>query len=67
MDAADPLTMSLASRSHDPKLNTYVSLSALHGVPIATLWRRAQGRPSRRDQAIKQQYLNPQEEKALLN
>jgi hypothetical protein len=30
------------------------------------LWRRAHGKPSRRDKAAKQQYLTPCEEKALL-
>src|SRR5947207_7773697 len=32
----------------------------------ATLWRRARGRPTRRDKAIRQQFLSPCEEETLL-
>ena len=34
-------------------------------VPPSTQWHRTHGRPTRKDKAVKQQYLTPQEEKAL--
>ena len=34
-------------------------------VPPSTQWYRANGRPTRKDKVIKQQYLTPQEQKAL--
>lgn len=42
-------------------------MSATYNIPAATLWRRGRGNPSRKEQAAKQQYLTPQEEKALLD
>jgi hypothetical protein len=35
-------------------------------MPASTLWRRANGKPSKRDKAANQQYLTPQEERALV-
>jgi hypothetical protein len=67
MDAVDPVSRVLAIRSAAPKANTYASLSAAHNVPVATLWRRRHGRPSKKEQAAKQQYLSRQEGKALLD
>jgi hypothetical protein len=53
--------------SRDPiKPLSFAALSLLTNVPASTLWRRARGRPSRQDKAAKQQYLTPQEEKALM-
>jgi hypothetical protein len=46
---------------------TYAALSDLSSVPVSTLWDRAHGRQSRSEKAAKQQYLTPQEEKALVS
>jgi len=40
-------------------------LSGLSGIPASTLWHRKHGRSSAQQRAAKQQYLSPQEEKAL--
>jgi hypothetical protein len=42
--------------------------SALLSEPSkSTLWHHAYGKPSRRDKAVKQQYLTPCEEKVLFS
>lgn len=46
---------------------SYAALAALTNISASTLWRRARGRPSDRGKAANQQYLSPQEEKALLD
>jgi hypothetical protein len=48
------------------KLLSYAGLSKSTGVPASTLWRRARGKPSRKEKAANQQYLTPQEEQALV-
>lgn len=45
---------------------TYVAQAKWGQVPYSTLYHRAHGRPSKKDKAIRQQYLNPSEEKALV-
>ena len=50
----------------DPALNRNLnSPTDLSNLPPTTRWYRRHGRPSRKDKAAKQQYLCPQEEKAL--
>ena len=48
---------------------TKPNTSAIAPLPThispSTQWHRANGRPTRKDKAISQQYLTPQEEKAL--
>ena len=46
---------------------SYAALSERTGIPASTLWHRAHGRPSKQQNAANQQYLTPQEEKALLD
>ncbi|KUL81896.1 hypothetical protein ZTR_09528 [Talaromyces verruculosus] len=46
---------------------SYAIRSRSTGIPASTLWRRANGKPSRQDKAANQQYLSPQEERALVN
>jgi Tc5 transposase DNA-binding domain len=46
---------------------TYAALSESSNIPLSTWWDRAHGRRPRREKAAKQQYLTPQEEKALVN
>jgi hypothetical protein len=62
----DPATAILDRFGHS-KSNTYATLSGLSGVPETTLWHRDHGRPSIQQKGAKQQYLTPQEEKALVN
>jgi DDE superfamily endonuclease/Tc5 transposase DNA-binding domain len=51
----------------DPKEpRTYAALSKCSKVSRTTLWNRAHGRPSIEEKAIRQQYLTPSEEKALV-
>lgn len=45
--------------------STYAALSEHGKVPRSTVWHRAHGRPSKEDKARQQQYLTPEEEKAL--
>jgi len=47
--------------------NFYAGLSRSTGIPASTLWHRANGRLLRRENAANQQYLTPQEERALLD
>lgn len=49
------------------KLDSYAALSASTNIPPSTRWYRAHGRPSKRDTAAKQQYLTPEEEKAVVD
>ena len=53
-------------RSHSRQSRSYAAISQSTGVPISTLWHRANGRLSRRANAASQQYLTPKEENALL-
>lgn len=48
------------------KRPTYAALSESSQIPISTLWNRAHGRRPRKEKAAGQQYLSPQEEKALV-
>ncbi len=47
--------------------NSYGALSNQSGVPLSTLWHRDHGRGSIKQKAASQQYLTPQEEKALVD
>ena len=67
MQAADLPPTAPANRGEAAALNSYAALSKLSNIPATTLWRRAQGKPSRKDKAASQQYLTPPEEKALLH
>jgi hypothetical protein len=67
MQAADLPARARANRCEATKLDSYAALSKLNNIPAATLWRRTQGKPSRKDKAASQQYLTPQEEKALVH
>ena len=62
----DAATTALDRFGHSRE-NTYAALSEITGAPESTIWHRDHGRPSRREKAIAQQYLTPQEEKALVN
>jgi hypothetical protein len=48
------------------KRPTYAALSESSQILISTLWNRAHGRRPKREKAARQQYLTPQEEKALV-
>ncbi|KAJ5379594.1 hypothetical protein N7509_012713 [Penicillium cosmopolitanum] len=55
------------SPAHQRLMRTsYTSRSRSTGIPAATLWRRANDKPSIADKAANQQYLTPQEEQALV-
>lgn len=56
--------MSLAHQCH--ARTSYAIQSRSAGIPASTLWRRANNKPSLADKAANQQYLTPQEEKALV-
>ena len=45
--------------------DTFTARAAHFNVPLATLYARASGRPSREAKAANQQYLYPYEEKAV--
>jgi hypothetical protein len=62
----DPAKVVLQRIGHSPE-NTYAALCELSGVPESTLWHRDHGRDSIQQRAAKQQYLSPQEEKALVS
>jgi hypothetical protein len=62
----DPAKVVLKRVGHSPE-NTYAALFELSGVPESTLWHRDHGRDSIQQRAAKQQYLSPQEEKALVS
>lgn len=61
---ADLARMATKRRSHVTKPNIHTT-SLPTDIPPSTRWHRAHGRPTRKDKAINQQYLTPQEEKAL--
>jgi len=65
--ATDPATTVLTNLCDPTTHITYAALSELSNVPTSTLCDRAHGRQSRSEKAAKQQYLTPQEEKALVN
>jgi hypothetical protein len=48
-------------------LTSYATRSRSTGIPVSTLWRRANSKPSIADKAAKQLYLTPQEEQALVH
>jgi hypothetical protein len=60
------LATAVLDRFRHSKSNTYASLSGASGVPASTLGHRNNGRMSIQQKAVKQQYLSPQEEKALV-
>ena len=60
-----PIIVYISGRN-PAKPPTYAALSTRTNIPASTLWRRACGRPSKRDKAAKQQYLTPQDENALV-
>jgi hypothetical protein len=61
-----PAVTSLPSRAKSRK-KTYKARSESTGTPLSTLWHRDHGRRTVQERAALQQYLNPQEEKALVN
>jgi hypothetical protein len=46
---------------------TCAARSDLSGVPLSTIWHRDHGRPSIKEKGKGQQYLTPEEEKALVS
>lgn len=62
----DPATAVLNRFGHSRE-NTYQALSEANGVPASTLRHRNHGRISIQQRAVNQQYLTPQEEKALVS
>jgi hypothetical protein len=62
----DPAKVVLERVGHSLE-NTYAALCELSGVPASTLWHRDHRRVSIQQRAAKQQYLSPQEEKALVS
>ncbi|KKA24370.1 hypothetical protein T310_1555 [Rasamsonia emersonii CBS 393.64] len=64
---ANPATAAPAGISDASTNKSYAALSASSGVPQSTLWHRAHARRSRKAKAASQQYLTPQEEKALVD
>jgi hypothetical protein len=61
----DPATAALDRFGHSDY--TYKALSELCGLPASTLCHRKNGRMSIQQRAANQQYLSPQEEKALVS
>ena len=62
----DPATAAIDRFGHSKDGSTYAALSELTGVPGSTLWHRRHGRASMQQKCVDQQYLTPQEEKALV-
>jgi hypothetical protein len=62
----DPASVVLDKIGYSSDHN-YSYLSAISNVPHSTIYHRQQGRPSLYDKAIKQQYLTPAEESALVS
>jgi len=62
----DPAAAALDRFGHSAE-NSYGALSNQSGVPLSTLWHRDHGRGSIKQKAASQQYLTPQEEKALVD
>jgi hypothetical protein len=67
ISSADPATAVLTNLCDPTDRITYSALSELASVPVSTLRNRAHERQSKREKAVKQQHLTPQEEKALVN
>jgi hypothetical protein len=61
----DPATEALLQYRSSGKVN-YTKVHGSSGVPLATLWHRDHGRKTVQERATLQQYLTPQEEKALV-
>src|SRR5277367_6696289 len=61
----DPATVALDRFGHSVEY-TYKVLSEICGVPASTVGHRNRGRMSIQQRATNQQYLSPQEEKALI-
>jgi len=61
----DPAIEALQRWSSSGKIN-YTELHESSGVALTTLWHRDRGRVSIQERAKRQQYLTPQEEKALV-
>ncbi|KAF2187224.1 hypothetical protein K469DRAFT_725309 [Zopfia rhizophila CBS 207.26] len=62
----DPASAVLSEGLNPSMPTTYAALSESSNVPTSTLWHRAHGRLSKEDKAIRQQYLTPSEETALV-
>ena len=62
----DPATAVLQKYGYSEE-NTYRVLSNVSGVPLSTVGHRNRGRKSIQQRAADQQYLTPQEEKALVS
>lgn len=62
----DPASEVLAQGLPPDIPRTWAALSNYGGVPLATLYHRGRGRRSRMEQARSQQYLTPEEEKAIV-
>ena len=62
----DRASQVLAQRLFVDEPRTYAALSEMSNVPISTLNHRDRGRRSREELAQRQQYLSPEEEKALV-
>ncbi|KAJ6016491.1 hypothetical protein N7540_011082 [Penicillium herquei] len=58
--------VSMSQAHQNPARMSYAIRSRLAGIPVSTLWRRANNKPSLADKAVNQQYLTPQEEQALV-
>ncbi|KAF2680112.1 hypothetical protein K458DRAFT_373755 [Lentithecium fluviatile CBS 122367] len=64
MDQASRV-LAQALRTDEPK--TFDALARLGNVPLSTLHHRARGRESKEAKAQRQQYLTPEEERAVVN
>ena len=62
---SDRASKALAEASLPGEPRTYDATSKRSRVPLATLYHRAHGRPSREEKAKSQQYLTPPEENAF--
>jgi hypothetical protein len=62
----DPASVAISEGLDPTEPRTYAALSKRSTVPRTTLWNRTHGRPSIQEKAKSQQYLNPSEEKALV-
>ncbi|OKO98095.1 hypothetical protein PENSUB_9531 [Penicillium subrubescens] len=62
----DPATTVLVLNEQSEQPKNYSALSKSSGIPSSTLRDRDHGRISKKERAVEQQYLTPQEEKSLL-
>ena len=62
----DHASQALAQGLRPSGYGTWAALSESSGVPLTTLYYRAHKRQSLKDKARSQQYLTPEEEKALV-